>query len=107
MSLPEGRLDDWVALPSGEVLHPQAVRSLFTEEVDVWEYQVIQETPTRFRVNLVADPAADRETLGRRAASKFARRLGPETTVAVAFVAALDRTPGGKVRGFIRCQEPG
>ena len=102
MSLPEGRSDDWVALPSGEVLHPQAVRSLFTDEIEVWEYQVVQETPTRFQVNLVVDPGADREKLARRAESKFAARLGAGATVAIAFVGALARTPGGKVRGFIR-----
>lgn len=102
ISLPEGRLDDWVALPSGEALHPQAVRSLFTGEVGVWEYQVIQETPTRFRVNLVVDPEADREELGRKVESKFAIRLGPGTNVDIAFVGALTRTPGGKVRGFMR-----
>jgi phenylacetate-CoA ligase len=102
MSIPEGRSDDWVALPSGEVLHPQAVRSLFTDEVEVREYQVIQESPTRIQVNLVVDPRADREELGRRAESKFAVRLGPGTIVAIEFVEALARTPGGKVRGFIR-----
>ena len=102
ISLPEGRLDDWVTLPSGEVLHPQAVRSLFTDEIRVWEYQVIQEAPSRFRVNLVIDPEADTEELGRRIESKFTARLGPETTIAIAFVGALTRTPGGKVRGFVR-----
>ena len=102
ISLPEGRLDDWVALPSGEILHPQAVRSLFTDEVGVWEYQVIQEAPTRFRINLVVDPGADRDQLERRVESKFAARFGSGTTAAIAFVGALSRTPGGKVRGFIR-----
>lgn len=105
ISLPEGRSDDWVALPSGAVLHPQAVRSIFTDEAGVWQYQVVQESPSRFQVNLVVDPAADREELGRRAESKFAARLGPGTTVAVAFVQALARTPGGKVRGFLRLPE--
>jgi phenylacetate-CoA ligase len=105
MSVPEGRSDDWIALPSGEVLHPLAVRTLFVDEAEVWEYQVIQESPTRFRVNLVVAPGAAREELGRRAESKFAARLGPGTTVAIAFVGKLARTPGGKVRGFVRLPE--
>lgn len=102
MSLPEGRSDDWIALPSGEILHPLAVRTLFVDEAAVWEYQVIQETPSRFRVNLVVDPAADRHQLERRVEAKFTARLGPGTTVTLAFVGALTRTSGGKVRGFMR-----
>ena len=102
MSLPEGRSDDWIALPSGEILHPLAVRTLFVDESAVWEYQVLQETANRFRVNLVVDPGAGGEDLARRVESKFTARLGPGTTVAVQFVDALTRTAGGKVRGFIR-----
>jgi phenylacetate-CoA ligase len=106
MSLPEGRSDDWIALPSGEILHPLAVRTLFVDESAVWEYQVIQEAANRFRVNLVVDPGADREDLERRVETKFTARLGPGTTVAIAFVDALTRTPGGKVRGFMRHPGP-
>lgn len=102
ISLPEGREDDWIVLPSGEVLHPQAVRTLFTDEAEVWEYQVVQDAPTRFRVDMVVEPGADRVALSQRVESKFARRLGPGTTVAIAFVEALARTAGGKVRAFVR-----
>ncbi len=102
ISHPEGREDDWIALPSGEVLHPQAVRTLFTDEADVREYQILQDAPTRFHVNMIVDHGVDREDLRRRVGNKFTRRLGPGTTVTVAFVEALARTPGGKVRAFVR-----
>lgn len=102
MSLLEGREDDWVELPSGEVLHPQAVRTLFTDETDVWEYQVLQEGPARFRVDLVIAPRADHESLKRRVQSKFSQRLGSGTEVTLQPVDAIARTAGGKVRAFVR-----
>jgi phenylacetate-CoA ligase len=105
ISLLEGREDDWIALPSGHILHPQAVRNLLADEAEILEFQVVQEGLARFRVNLVVDTGADREDLKRRLESKFVGRLGHGTDVAVAFVDALARTPGGKVRGFIR--QPG
>lgn len=102
ISRPEGRTDDWIALPSGEVLHPQAVRTLFTDETRVWEYRVVQEAPARFRVQAVVDPRAEREELRRRLTGKFAARLGGATEVAIEFVDALAPTPGGKARPFLR-----
>lgn len=102
MSLPEGRTDDWIALPSGEVLHPQAVRTLFTDESRVREYRIVQEAPARFRVQAVLDRRVERDELRGRLARKFADRLGGDTEVSIEFVDELARTPGGKARPFVR-----
>jgi len=101
MSLPEGRADDWIVRPSGERLHPQAIRTLFTdEERAVRQYRVVQAAPLRFLVEVVAGPDADRAATERRIGEKFRRRLGEGTEAEFRWVDAVERTPGGKVRPF-------
>jgi phenylacetate-CoA ligase len=102
LSFIEGRIDDWVRSASGEVVHPQAVRSLFTEEEEIWQYQAVQVAPSHFEAAVVVRDGCEREALRERLAVKFARRLGEGTTVEVAFVDAIPRTPGGKVRAVRR-----
>lgn len=102
LTMPVGREDDWVVLPSGREMHPQAVRTLFTDEKDVWRYRVVQEPGSRFSVEVVAAPAIDRRAVARRLERKFAERFGPEVAVDVEFVDAIETTPGGKTRVFTR-----
>jgi phenylacetate-CoA ligase len=101
LSFLEGRVGDWVTTRSGERMHPQGIRSLFTNEEDVWHYQVAQRSLTRFAVKLVTSPDCDRQGLQARLAGKFAERLGEGTTIEVEFVEALSRTPRGKIRAVV------
>jgi phenylacetate-CoA ligase len=101
LSFLEGRVDDWLESPSGELLHPQAVRTLFTEEEEIWRYQVIQHDPSRFSVAVVAMEGCDREGLRDRLARRFAERFGEGTSTEVSFVSDLPRTEGGKVRPVV------
>lgn len=101
LSMPEGRHDDWVVLPSGAHLHPQAVRTLFTDEEQIWQYQVVQETTTRFRVAVIAASGSDRARVHERLAVKFAQRFGRDVSAEIAFVEVIERTAAGKVRPFI------
>ncbi len=98
LSFVEGRADDLLRLPSGELLHPQAVRTIFTEEQQIWRYQVVQRTPTRFGVAIVAADTLDRESARKRIAAKFVSRFGPGVSVDMAFVESLPCTPAGKFR---------
>jgi phenylacetate-CoA ligase len=98
MSFVEGRVDDWVVTPTGERMHPQGIRTLFTTEQDVWQYQVVQRSPSRFAVRLVTAPGCDRSQLEARLAAKFVERVGEGTTVEFTFVKELPRTPRGKIR---------
>jgi phenylacetate-CoA ligase len=98
LSFIEGRTDDWIESASGEKLHAQAVRTLFTDEDQIWQYQVAQVTSAHFHVTVVSKDGADREAMCARLAEKFARRIGAGTTLDVSFVDAVARTAGGKTR---------
>ena len=101
MSFLEGRVDDWLESESSERVHPQAVRTLFTDEDEVLRFQVAQRSASAFDVAVVATGGCDRAALAGRLARKFADRLGEATTIDVSFVDSLPRTEGGKVRTVI------
>jgi len=101
LSFIPGRCDDLITLPSGRIIHPQAVRTLFTVEDQVWQYQVVQHSTTRFSLNIVASRAADRQKLKERVAARFLERFGSEARADISFVDAIDRTAGGKSRPVI------
>jgi phenylacetate-coenzyme A ligase PaaK-like adenylate-forming protein len=99
LSLPQGRNDEYPHLTGGRVMHPQSVRTILLAEEAVWQFQVVQETPTSLRVALVAADSADCRRISKRLAAKFAALFGPEITVEMAFVESIDRTAtGGKFR---------
>ena len=106
ISLPQGRSDDFVRLTDGSAIHPQALRAIFTDEEQIWQYQVEQTAPARFDVRLVASRDCDRTQAQRRIVAKFDRVLGTRAAVSVAFLDRLERTPGGKLR-VIRSFKPG
>lgn len=97
----EGRRTDWLELPSGRRVHPQAMPAIFKYQQGIWQYQIVQETSARFRINLVADEAVDRSETSKRVAAELVSALGEEVQVDVQFVPAIPRTPRGKVRTVI------
>lgn len=96
LSFIEGRTDDWIALNSGEVVHPQSIRTIFTEEQTVSQYQVIQKEIGRFSVSIAG--GQDRASLESRVRGRFAERFGPDVRVELAFVDAIEPSKSGKVR---------
>lgn len=106
LSFPLGRSDDLIELPSGRTVHPQAIRTLFTDEEWIWQYQVVQRTETHFRVAVVADERVDREAIRARVAGKFAARFGDEIAVDIVFE-PIARTAGGKIRPVISLRNHG
>jgi phenylacetate-CoA ligase len=96
LSYPEGRSDDLIELASGRIVHPQAIRTLFNDERTVWEYQVEQRVAGDFRIALLAAPACDRQAVRERVVAKLSGLLGGVVRIDVEFVAAIDRTLGGK-----------
>jgi phenylacetate-CoA ligase len=104
LSFIQGRTDDWIRLPTGERVHPQLVRTIFTGEADVWQYQVIQEAPDSFRTLIVGGD--DRAALQARLVARFTERFGAGARVEIAFVDAIEPSRRGKVRPVIsRVQE--
>lgn len=100
LSFVEGRIDDWLQGPSGELIHPQAAVKLVAPEEEIWQAQIIQHGPSRFEVLVVPAAGCDRDGLRARLRHNFADRFGDGTTD-VAFVESLPRTDGGKVRAVI------
>jgi len=97
----QGRSDDWIELASGRLIHPQVVPRLFKYEEQIWQWQVVQETRTHFRVALVAAEACDYQNTRERIAAGFARTFGEDVEVDIHFVESIERTAAGKVRPVV------
>ena len=95
LSFVEGRSDDWIALPSGEAVHPQVIRTILVLEQSITQYQIIQQEFHRFSAAIVG--GKDREALVSRLRASFAERFGPETHLDVSFVDAIKPTESGKI----------
>ena len=106
LSFPEGRVEDWFPLASGERVYTQRLRALFTDERDIWQYQIEHERPSALRVALVAVDGADRAVIASRVGAAIARIVGPGVAITVDFVRDLERTADGKVRAVVRRPVP-
>jgi phenylacetate-CoA ligase len=99
LSFIEGRTDDWVVLTSGESTHPQSVRSLFTNEPFISQYQVVQRSPDHFTVAIVG--ATHDAGIADRVKRRFRERFGNGVRTDVDFVNAIEPSAGGKVRPVV------
>ena len=100
MTQPLGRLDDWLVVGEARV-HSQGVRTVFTNEAEILQYQVVQESPRHFRVSVVTRDATMDSALPQRIGDGLRARLGEPVTVEVARVSDLPRTSRGKVRAIV------
>jgi phenylacetate-CoA ligase len=100
LTQPLGRLDDWVVV-DGRRVHSQGLRTIFTAESAVLQYQVVQRAAHDFAVALVTTGAVDEDALARRLEEGFRSRLGEHVRVSVARVDDLPRTSRGKVRAIV------
>ncbi len=98
---PPGRRDDSVRLPSGRVVHPLVAKAPFLDEPEIWQYQVVQESPARFSARVIAAPGADRTAMTARLTDRFHRDLDGEILLTVRHVDRIDRTRYGKSRDFV------
>jgi phenylacetate-CoA ligase len=106
LSYPPGRQDDLILLPSGETIHPQVVRTMFTVEREVLGYQIVQKSDMRFDVRIITVPGADLPPLKTRVESRFGQEFGLGVQAEVHFVDSIDRTVGGKFRPVISMCAP-
>lgn len=104
MTQPLGRLDDWLSI-GGRRVHSQGVRTIFTSESDILQYQVVQQEPWKVAVAVVTRGAVDDAEMSRRIVHGFRERFGDELQVTVACVSDLPRTSRGKVRAIIPLDE--
>ena len=77
------------------------MRVIFTNEEEILQYQVIQETPARFRVLIVAAKGHNSQATRERIGNKFVDTFGEGIATEIRFVDSIDRTPTGKCRPVI------
>ncbi len=96
-----GRSDDIIELPSGRMIHPLTARLLLDSEEWIWQYQVVQRTPSQLDLAIVPTEDCNREELRRRIVRKFAETFGDDMATNVSFVDSIDRTATGKQRAVL------
>ena len=99
LSFIEGRTNNWVVLTFGGTTHPQTVRSLFTNEPAISQYQVVQRSPEYFTVAIVGVTHDD--GIADRVRRRFRERFGEVVRTDVDFVDAIEPSAGGKMRPVI------
>jgi phenylacetate-CoA ligase len=100
MTQPLGRLDDWLLVGETRV-HSQSVRTIFTTETEILQYQVMQRGPREFQVSLVTRSPTLNVAMKDRITDGFRARLGETVAVEVKRVHDLPRTSRGKVRAIV------
>lgn len=97
----DGRCDDLVALPDGQILHSRTIlRSLF-EAPGLVQIQVIQQELRRFRLRAVCAAGTDWDAMRSRLTTGMRATLGDDVAVEVEQVDVIPSEPGGKVRAVI------
>ncbi|CAG0949538.1 phenylacetate-CoA ligase [Burkholderiales bacterium] len=94
----EGRAEDLLDLPNGEMMHPRAVWGVLKPHPEVLQYQLVQREPARFLLKLVTATRDDYARLAPRLARAMEALLGTGTSVETEACAELPREGGGKVR---------
>jgi phenylacetate-CoA ligase len=101
LSFLQGRSDDWIELTNGKTIHPQAIRTIFTNETGILQYQVIQRDRTHFEILLVAIGNCNRAGVKELVKDKFMRLFGQNVFCDIAYVNSIAKTMGGKHRPVI------
>ncbi len=97
----EGRIEDLITLPDGQVLHPRAIWAAFKDDRDILQYQFTQTALRRFELKLVtSDPTAFARA-SRRAERTLRATLGHEIDLRVDAEPELGRRERGE-RGKFR-----
>jgi len=100
LSFLQGRGRDFLRVPSGERVHPDVTATVFSRP-EVWQYQVVQDTPDHLTVKLIVAEGTDQAATRDAISADFARLFGAEVSYDVSFVDHLERTPGGKIKPIL------
>lgn len=103
----DGRADDCLLLPNGEVRHPLAVLRGLQTVPGVVRVQLVQDEVARFSLRVVCALEAEWPATRTRLERVLRSCLGQGIAVETERVEALTREPGGKLRAVIsRCRKP-
>lgn len=100
LRLVSGRADTAMTLSDGRRRSAAQLCEELRAVESLLQYQIRQVEPDRVQLDVVAVPGAAEKTVV-AAEAALRRRLGEPCAIDVAAVAAIPRTPGGKVRDLI------
>jgi len=101
----DGRADDLIALPDGQVIHSLVVLAPLHRVAGVIQVQLIQEDLHRFLLRAVCLGAKDWALTSQELAATLRALLGENITVEIERVDAIPPQPNGKVKAVIsRCR---
>ncbi len=96
MNVIEGRVDDFIVLPSGKEISPTHIVPTFFDFETVREFNIIQTAPDRVIVSIVPTPQfgkKEEETL-----RDLIQRELPGMGIEINYVETIEKTPAGKKR---------
>ena len=96
-----GRSDDFVAMPSGQLVDPQTVVFLIEIIPEVKEFRVLQREDHGITVSIIPRDDADFDLIRSQVAQKLQRLFDHSVNVEVREVATLERGSTGKHRSVI------
>lgn len=96
-----GRDNDYVVLPDGSRRTWLEFSLAVLKARGVWKYRIIQETPDRFRILVVAEPGIDRDRLARQLVAELEDGVARGPVYEIEYVPDLPPDRSGKLRMII------
>ncbi len=100
----DGRTEDILVLPDGRFIHPRTIWQVFKEEREVLQYQLIQQEPELFELQIVTLDESAFPFLQQRVLLKLKDLLGVEAQVNIHWRPDIIQRPGQKFRVVVSCK---
>ncbi len=101
----EGRTEDILKLEDGRFIHPRTIWQVFKEFREVLQYQLIQEEPGRFELQVVTIDQSYFASLQPRIVGKLKDLLGEEAEINIHWRPNIVQRPGQKFRVVVACRK--
>jgi phenylacetate-CoA ligase len=102
----EGRVEDILALPDGNLLTGGRIWNIVKRRPEVLRYQFIQAEPLRYELKLMTAESADYDSIAEGMLRDIRAIVGPSATVEASYHESLEAGPGGKFRTTLNLCKP-
>jgi phenylacetate-CoA ligase len=102
----EGRVEDVMTLPDGNLLPGGRIWNVIKLRPEVLRYQFVQTEPRRYQLKLVTEDRADYDRIVEGIVGEIRDILGPSAALEVDYYDSLEAGPGGKFRAFVNLCRP-
>lgn len=96
----EGRAEDFLTTPSGDIILPSRVITLFYPYKEVDAFQIVQRKKEEIVITIVRGEGYSQQ-ISKEILRKFELIFGKECKIEIEYVEAIKKTPGGKMRIII------